>query len=305
MWFNINRNGQLGNRLFSRAHIYAAAKEYGETVVDWGLMDVAHIFPKVSQSTLPIYPLRNDGTCPPLPTSFLANERVLRTLNKLRPRMTGQFANMWCYHYGTGDPETVRIDSDAFRRFNEKHETVILNGFKLRCPDWVLKHREEISEYFQLPESLRAKWFVLRELWHSRYAHVIGIHIRLTDFKTAAGGRFYLSPADYARFIRDQIKFDLESTLFVIFSDETFRADGAYDEITSAFSGLHVYVNQGDVADDLCGMMACDRLIGPVNSTFSRWAAFAAAKDWVGLSRSILDDGETPQFINTPIPWSY
>ena len=45
MWYNINRTGRLGNRLFSRAHIYAAALELGETVIDWGLNDYKNYFP--------------------------------------------------------------------------------------------------------------------------------------------------------------------------------------------------------------------------------------------------------------------
>jgi hypothetical protein len=33
VWLNINRNGRLGNRLFARAHVYAAARELGATTI--------------------------------------------------------------------------------------------------------------------------------------------------------------------------------------------------------------------------------------------------------------------------------
>ena len=81
MWYNINRTGRLGNRLFSRAHVYAAALELGETVIDWGLNDVKKYFPNCMKTKLPIYPLRN-GELPSYPKNFIANEKQLNIINK-------------------------------------------------------------------------------------------------------------------------------------------------------------------------------------------------------------------------------
>ena len=57
MWYNINRTGRLGNRLFSRAHIYAAALELGETVIDWGLNDYEN-FSKLFKNKITNLPFR-------------------------------------------------------------------------------------------------------------------------------------------------------------------------------------------------------------------------------------------------------
>ena len=70
MWYNINRTGRLGNRLFSRAHIYAAALEFNDTVLDWGLLDSKHFFPNVAATKLPIYPLDSEGNHPALPSNI-------------------------------------------------------------------------------------------------------------------------------------------------------------------------------------------------------------------------------------------
>lgn len=305
MWFNINRNGQLGNRLFSRAHVYAAALEYGETVVDWGLIDVASKFPRLANAPIPTYPLREDGSMPPLPESFLANPTILKWLHKTRPRNTGTLVNYWNQHWGHGDPDIARLDSDDFRLFNAKHSTVILNGFKTRCPEWVLKHRTEITKFFELPQSLREKWSIIRQSWKSQFFEVIGIHCRLTDFKHAAGGNKYITPSIFSELIRTHLDFDPQTTLFVIFSDESFRDNERYEEIFKSFSGLHVYINEGDQMDDLCGMMHCDRLIGPSNSTFSRWAAFASGLPWAPTNRTRINDNTPLTFIETPVPWDY
>ena len=74
MWYNINRTGRLGNRLFSRAHVYAAALEFGETVIDWGLSDIKNHFPNLAKTKLPIYPLNQNGELPDYPKNYLANE---------------------------------------------------------------------------------------------------------------------------------------------------------------------------------------------------------------------------------------
>ena len=100
MWIDLNRNGRLGNRLFSRAHVYAAAIEYGETVVDWVLLDVAPLFPRVARTALPIYPLPANGAPPALPDSMLANAGLLAVMHRLRPRNTGTFGPFWSQHYG-------------------------------------------------------------------------------------------------------------------------------------------------------------------------------------------------------------
>ena len=199
----------------------------------------------------------------------------------------------------------MRLDGEAFRAFNDRRDLVILNGFKLRCTDWVRKHKDEVCRYFELPLSLRNKWTILRAAWRARYSEVIGIHMRLTDFKTAGGGRYFLSAFEYVQLLRECVDFDPQTSLIVIFSDEKFRNDARYGEVELAFSGLTTYVNQGDLADDLCGLMACDRLLGPATSTFSRWAAFAGNRPWAGLGREMLDNRKPLEFVVAPVPWDY
>lgn len=305
MWFNINRNGQLGNRLFSRAHVYAAAIEHREIVVDWGLLDVAPLFPRVGGSVLPIYPLLENGDPPPLPCSALANRRVLTMLHDLRPRATGQFGPFWSQNYGSGDAELMRLDGEAFRKFRSEREIIILNGFKLRCTNWVRKHKDEVRRYFELPPSVRQKWSILRSAWHGKFSEVVGIHMRLTDFRTAGRGRYFLTPKEYAGLLRERTNFDSRTALIVIFTDEKFRDSKRFEEIGAAFEGLTTYINQGDVIDDLGGLMACDRIVGPSTSTFSRWAAFAADRQWAGISRDFLTHTGVLDFITCPIPWDY
>ena len=85
MWYNINRTGRLGNRLF--LELCTAALELGETVIDWGFNDYK-IFFQIVKTKLPIYPLENNHL-PNYPNNFLANKHF-NIINKLRPRITGE-----------------------------------------------------------------------------------------------------------------------------------------------------------------------------------------------------------------------
>lgn len=305
MWYNINRTGRLGNRLFSRAHIYAAALELNETVLDWGLLDSKHYFPNVDATKIPIYPLNSEGMHPKLPENILSNKFSLKFLHVIRPRITGKYWIFWNQHWGIGDPEKVRVDSLKFKKFNIKNKNIILNGFKLRCPDLVKKHRNEICNYFQIPKSYSRKWDFLLKNWKKSFSEIIGLHMRAGDFKNAMRGDFYLSPREYAMLIKDKVEINWNDTLIILFSDETFMNNNSWHEVESAFSFTNSIFNNGSILDDLSGLMHCDKIIGPATSTFSRWAAFSGNKDWVGVSRSLLKSSKKLEFKKCPIPWDY
>lgn len=304
MWININRTGQLGNRLFSRAHVYAAALEFQETVVDWGLLDVARFFPQASKTTIPVYPLLANGEPPPLPEKPWLTPAALSLLHKIRPRMTGTLGPFWNQYYGKKNPDEMRLDSAEFRKFQEHHDPVIINGFKLRCVDWVKKHKLEICKYFAPPASLREKWALLHSSLRRSHSEVIGVHMRGKDFRTAAGGRYYLAPQEYASVLQ-KLDFDAGEILFILFSDERYGSDYQFSELKSAFHGFEFILNRGDILDDLCGLMACDRIIGPLSSTFSRWAAFATDRPWLGINQEFLTCDGRPEFKKAVIPWDY
>ena len=305
MWYNINRTGRLGNRLFSRAHVYAAALELNETVIDWGLIDSKEFFPKVGATNIPIYPLKRNGNHPILPNNLLTKNKTLSLINFLRPRNTGQMGIFWNQSWGKGNSEDVRLDSLRFKDFNSKNKIIFLNGFKLICPDLVKKHRIEICKYFQLPLSYLDKWKFLINSFRENYSSIIGLHIRHGDFKTAMRGEYYLTSKEYAQIIHNRLQIEFRNSLFIIFSDERFIKQSDWEDLKSSFNFTNIILSNGTILDDLCGLMHCDKIIGPMTSTFSRWPAFAGNKEWAGLRRSSLYDNKAIKFITCPIPWGY
>ena len=52
----------------------------------------------------------------------------------------------------------MRIDTKKFESFCNSHNNIFLNGYKLKCNNWVKKHRNEICKYFKIHNSYYFKW---------------------------------------------------------------------------------------------------------------------------------------------------
>lgn len=306
LWININRNGGLGNRLFARAHVYAAAREFGATVADWGLIDQARHFPALAGRPLPSYPLAESGAAPDLPTRWWLDPKLLGLARRLRPRRTGRLGPIWSAYWGSGNVDSMALDGPEFRAFATGREVLVLDGYKLRCVPWLRKHADEVRRYFAPPQVLAAKWAALQDAWHQRWERTVAVHMRATDFRHAQGGRFYLTPSEYADALRARAEIDLDKTLFVLFSDEDYLGKVAFDDLSKAYAGLNHVFMHGSVLDDLVGIGSCDWVVGPASSTFSRWAAFAQNRRWAGVSRP-QNGAAAAGFVvkESVIPWDY
>ncbi len=305
LWVQINRSGGIGNRLFSRAHVYAAAREFGATVADWGLLDQAHNFPVFPRGRLPTYPLTDTGTAPEMPTRWWLNAEFLGLARQMRPRRTGKFGPVWSQYWKNGDASSMQLDGEAFREFASGRKVLILDSFKILCTPWVRKHAEEVRRIFAPPQVLSAKWAALQHAWHKQWPATVAVHMRATDFQHAQGGRYYLTASEYARLLRTSAAIDPAKTLFLLFSDRNLHADADFETLRDAFVGLNYVFMHGSAIDDLVGIGSCDMIVGPASSTFSRWAAFAQKRPWAGASRCQENEGQLNQlvFSDDQIPW--
>ena len=307
MWIYLNKDGRLGNRLFSRAHTYAAAIEYGSIVLDWGAIDIKDYFPSMREREIPIFiPKRLNINEQEVKTSIFLSKMPLSVLKKILPRFTGSVGPLWSQCWGRGNDELMRLDKPHFQRKNDQYSNIILNGFKLRCPEWLIKHREEICSHFLPPTVITDKWSVNIETWKKRFSCVIGVHIRLTDFQIAAGGRNFVLPEEYIDILKRISDLDISTALVIFFSDSLFFQNDLYRSTFRWDASLTGFINCGTEMDDMVGLMSCDMIIGPASSTFSRWAAFAANKKWLGINRALVDNTDEPlKLLNSPIPWEY
>lgn len=304
MWLNINRNGRLGNRLFSRAHVIAAAIELKQPVIDYGLSDVSHNFPNIRMARVPIYGPGSEVDA--FGEGIWGNPKILGLLRLLRPRRSGRRGPFWsCYWKAGADPDLMRLDTREFHAFLAKHKTVILDGYKLRCTQWVRKHAPSIRHMFEPHAVLRDKWVKIINRLHQDNDLVVGIHMRSQDFKSAQGGRYYLSPAEYAEIVRERVSWRGQRVFFLLFSDDPFIEKNRYTDLCKAFEGIPYLFVHGSEIDDIVGLSACDKIVCPLSSTYSRWAAFQGKREWLGVSRRLFEDGAAFEFDASPIPWDY
>lgn len=99
---------------------------------------------------------------------------------------------------------------------------------------------------------------------------LVGVHIRLGDYREWKEGKYFFPHEVYASFMR-QIEhlFANKTVAFYIASNEPVPTNGPFD-------AFQIYYGAGGAAEDLYALQLCDYIIGPP-STFSKWASIMGA----------------------------
>jgi hypothetical protein len=260
---NVSNVGRLGNRLVLFTHLIAAAIEHGFVVVNPAFGDWSHLFPRTASDLLCRFP-----PCPGLAVPaggraalFKAAQAAADELHRLQSE--GQSVGL----IRLSKEERVDLNGVTFLEMAAKHRVVITDGWNFRNNDNCLRHRNAICAFFtpsvRVLDRARAPVRRARETG----SLVVGVHVRRDDYAGFRGGRFCYTHAEYHRMMSAlQTGPDGRPVTFFVCSDEPVP--------TSAFPGLNVVVGSGDIVDDLYGLAACDFVLGPARSTFSRWAAY-------------------------------
>lgn len=168
---------------------------------------------------------------------------------------------------------SVRIDWDEeydlqsadFQRLAKATPFLFIEGWDLRAEDWVIKHREPITRFFQPAAPYAAR--VERILQQARQGNevLVGVHARQGDYATFEGGRHFFELAQFRVAMKIVLqKLAPKKVGFLVCSNVAFdpRELGP-----SIIRGTDVAV------EDLYALAGCDYLIGP-KSTFTMWASY-------------------------------
>lgn len=152
-------------------------------------------------------------------------------------------------------------------RDRPKFLPIVLWDWNFRNPEGVKKHRAEICAYLRAKDAhvARAKEIVARA--REGVDAVVGVHIRRGDYKTAYGGQYYFSDAEYLRFMQDFEKSFGKPVRFVIVSNEPVNVE------FFALHGVSVVDASASAPEDVVTLSECDYIMG-TSSTFSWWAAY-------------------------------
>lgn len=275
----VDRDNQLGNRLFAAGHMIATAIEFDHTLLNLGLVEYASLFPSTANDLYCRFPARKSnrniipiGRREKLQriASRLVDSVEVGRLQMLRRRI---FAILRSGHDTTEAKSqdqvnnlVVNLDTPRGEALFSRYPFVIPRGPLVRAESYFQKHQEAIRQYFQPTEQCQMAVDSILSGARRMADVVVGVHIRRQDYASFVGGRYFFSMNQYREFtLRLSEQLPGQKVVFLICSDS--------NQYRQAFRATRFLHGTGKIDEDLYALAACDYIIGPP-STFSGWASF-------------------------------
>lgn len=271
--------GQLGNRLCLSAHLIAAAREYGVTLLNPSFAEYAQYFTATADDLWCRYPALESIPAPGLsPGSAQSRAPRNHSPSDFRRKlayhsvylgtrvMTHLRMNRYPAHIiQLRGEQSCDLSGDLFRKLATSRRPLLLSGWGFRSRHLVDKHIEAIREHFQIiPEHRQSVDRLIRPL-RQQADRLIGIHIRHGDYADWEGGKYFYSVADYVAIMRRiRTRLANQRIAFLVCGNATLNRDD--------FGDLDVHFGTGHLIEDLYAFADTDYLIGPP-STYTRWAS--------------------------------
>lgn len=264
-----NGYGQLGNRLFIYANFIANAIENNYSVCNPTFHDYAHYFECCQEQVILKYPnyqsvTRKNRRVKPFIRGFVS--KCFRYLSRIICRLHIKLVTtklLSLIYIEEGKPYDLK---------NSRYTEIRMNSLIVLVHGWawddenLKRHADKIRQFFK-PISIhneRITGFIGEA--RKKYDILIGVHIRLGDYKEFMGGKYYYDVYQYAQILRQLVVlFPKKSVGFLICSN------GEYDKV--AFEEFNIVHGPNHIIEDMYSLAKCDYIIGPP-STYSLWAAF-------------------------------
>lgn len=288
--------GRLGNALVRSSHLVALARQLDFDVLDFSFQRYAHLFPATERNLLETYPACSGHFRIPRPIRRLLGrlgDKILHAISAYhaRGRQGDSCRNKYSllelpfYEYNIADgitPAELRTqrhyDLASPRLASElaNHGLLFMQGWRFRHSG-IATMEDKLSEQWKPHPKLVAGIVAELEELRKSADHIVGVHIRQTDYRNWLGGRYFLQPQDYLARMHETISLWPGRTAFFICSDE--RLD------SNLFRDFTVSCHRRTDIEDLHGLSLCDAIMGPP-STFSGWAAFVGNRPLCWLRRT-------------------
>ena len=266
--------GQLGNRLFTFAHLIANAAENNVTVCNLSFDEYAPHFEKTRLDLICRYPARRTFITSRRLRSmlFLLNKVVLKAC-----RTSGFFSSLLhsiviadLPEFKFGGGRYFELRSQDFQDIIKKKPMVFLFGRFFRDHANFERHQELLRSFFRPTTEIETNVFKFLLQAKSHGDLIIGVHMRLGDYREYAGGKYFFTQENYFKKmegLRDTLP--QKKIVFIICSNEKIELRD--------FKGLNVFAGSGHIAEDMYTLAGCDLIMGPP-STYSAWASFYGNK---------------------------
>jgi hypothetical protein len=260
--------GQLGNRLWLAAHLIAAAREYGVTLVNPSFAEYAKYFPSTATDLWCRHPLTDSGESS---TSKPPSDALRRATYK-SIYLSGK-ALWYSQRLGVpvpmirlGKEESCDLGSEEFKRRAQTSTALLVSGWQFRSVTLLEKHSQAIREHFEIIPEHRSRVTTLLDRVRQQADYVVGVHIRHGDYAKFENGRYFFTVSQYVAAmhrVQQQLR-DRKVAFLVCGNAKLDRHD---------FGELNVHFGTGHLIEDMYAFAETDLLIGPP-STYTGWASF-------------------------------
>ncbi len=259
------KNGQLGNRLMVYAHVMAAARERGWTLLNPTFAEYSEGFegPRgllagcatVTPAALPVASWRRA-------VAYGATRCLYQACKPLRPLSGGRIAYARARNAHHLDLGEVLPAAEA-----TGVRLLLLQGYHLRHGAWARAQAPWLRSFFRPIAAHRAAAEAAVGALRAQCAVVVGMHIRHGDYANHLGGRFFFHVPQYLALMRRMVELLAPQQVgFLVCSNAVHAAED--------FAGFTVVRGPGGLYSDLHALSLCDHLLGPPSS-YSSWAAFS------------------------------
>ena len=291
--FVIETVGRLGNQIILFANLIALSMATGITVAHPTLGVYANYFAGTVGDLLCRYPQSSRRRSRPNVVAWVAIRKLCRLLDKsgilaiLAPGRTFESD----YHSLVDMTNASFIAKVRGGRF-----TFLTKGWQfqyshVRKEEFML----QLRSYFRLAEPYASNVESIVAMARVGCDVLIGVHIRQTDFKAHADGRYYFVTNEYERLMRHcERLFRPARVAFLVVSDEKH---GPTD-----FPSLNCFFGSGVDVEDMYCLGNCDYIIGSVGSSFSLWPAVLFQKPTYRITHSEATPSLS-EFVVTSKPW--
>jgi hypothetical protein len=242
-----DRPGQLANMLYIYEAFLSYGFHYGVRVYNLGFYRYSHYFEGTKQQ------------------SYFFN-LILFNIFSIFSRFLIRFHIKFKYLSAIGLKQNEQFDLDSQGQFLV-YGFHFLRGWQFRAPESQRKFKSEINSFFSPVSSYQR---AIDEFFNERLllddSLIVGVHIRLGDYRHFEGGRYYYDLSIYRRFM-SLVASSIESKVkFLVCSNEQLNKNEVSVEAAESILGL------GNELLDLYSLARCNLIIGPP-STYSLWAS--------------------------------
>ncbi|WP_317899508.1 alpha-1,2-fucosyltransferase [Aurantibacillus circumpalustris] len=245
-----DKPGQLGNLLFLYANFLAYGFEHQIKISNPSFCNFLKYFESTQKRSTVLAKLNYT-------LAFYTSKILHKTKIKI------PFISVTCLLWD--ESCNLDIPSNIFNKGGLR----LVQGWLYRAPDLLLKHKQQIIDYFKPTQELTKK---IDDFFKNTFAPtteiIIGIHIRRGDYENFQGGKYYYSLDKYSTIVNVVSDlFQNKKIHFLICSNEPIDLN----KINKGNHNMSKAPNH-ELMDMYC-LSRCNYIIGPP-STYSMWASF-------------------------------